>query len=58
MDWLALISAGESKTLEFKRELPKYDQIAKTIVAFANTSGGCLLIGVTTMEHYWALTSH
>ena len=46
MDWLALISAGESKTLEFKRELPKYDQIAKTIVAFANTSGGRLLIGV------------
>ncbi|WP_227429293.1 RNA-binding domain-containing protein [Psychrobacter sp. I-STPA6b] len=46
MDWLALISTGESKTLEFKRELPRYDQIAKTIVAFANTSGGRLLIGV------------
>ncbi|CAM4045152.1 RNA-binding domain-containing protein [Psychrobacter arenosus] len=46
MDWSTLISAGESKTLEFKRELPKYDQIAKTIVAFANTSGGRLIIGV------------
>lgn len=46
MNWLALIAEGESKTLEFKRELPKNEQIAKTMVAFANTSGGRLLIGV------------
>lgn len=46
MDWLTLISTGESKTLKFKCELPRYDQIAKTVVAFANTSGGCLLICV------------
>ena len=46
MNWLHLIAEGESKTLEFKRELPKNEQIAKTMVAFANTSGGRLLIGV------------
>jgi ATP-dependent DNA helicase RecG len=46
MNLLAQIQLGESKTLEVKSELPQYDQIAKTIVAFANTSGGKLLIGV------------
>lgn len=40
------IQQGESKTLEFKRELPKGDQLAKTLVAFANGSGGKLIIGV------------
>ncbi len=40
------IQQGESKTLELKRELPKGEQLAKTLVAFANTSGGKLVIGV------------
>lgn len=40
------IAHGESKILEFKRELPKGIQIAKTLVAFANSSGGKLIIGV------------
>jgi ATP-dependent DNA helicase RecG len=46
MKLLAQIKLGESKILELKSELPQNDQIAKTIVAFANTSGGKLLIGV------------
>ena len=46
MSVLSLIAQGESKTLEFKRELPRFEQIAKTVIAFANTSGGKLLIGV------------
>jgi ATP-dependent DNA helicase RecG len=46
MNLLAQIQLGESKTLELKSKLPQHDQIAKTIVAFANTSGGKLLIGV------------
>jgi ATP-dependent DNA helicase RecG len=46
MNLLDQIQLGESKTLEFKSVLPQHDQIAKTIVAFANTSGGKLLIGV------------
>ena len=40
------IQSGESKTLEFKLQLPKADQLAKTLIAFANTSGGKLILGV------------
>jgi ATP-dependent DNA helicase RecG len=46
MNLLTQIQQGESKTLELKSELPQHDQIAKTIVAFANTSGGKLIVGV------------
>jgi len=41
-----LIKMGESKTLELKESLPKSDSIAKTAIAFSNTSGGKLIIGV------------
>ena len=37
---------GEGKTLEYKAELPKGKQLAKTLIAFANGSGGKLVIGV------------
>ncbi len=40
------IQQGESKVLEFKQQLPKGDALAKTLVAFANTAGGKLIIGV------------
>lgn len=40
------IQKGESKTLELKEFLPKNDSIAKTVIAFSNTSGGKLIIGV------------
>lgn len=40
------ILQGESKTLELKEILPKNDHIAKTVIAFSNTSGGKLIIGV------------
>jgi predicted HTH transcriptional regulator len=36
----------EGKTLEFKRDLSSPDRILRTIVAFANTAGGTLLVGV------------
>jgi ATP-dependent DNA helicase RecG len=41
-----IIQQGESKTLELKEKLPTNDGIAKTIIAFSNTSGGKLIIGV------------
>lgn len=41
-----LITATEGKTLEFKRDLSSLQPILKTLVAFANTSGGALVIGV------------
>lgn len=46
MTLLEQIQQGESKTLELKQKLPKHEQIVKTVIAFANTSGGKLIIGV------------
>lgn len=40
------IQQGENKTLELKERLPKNANIAKTIIAFSNTAGGKLIIGV------------
>ena len=40
------IKLGESKILELKEVLPNNDNISKTIIAFSNTSGGKLIIGV------------
>ena len=47
MDYLQdLLSRGEGKTLEFKRDLSSPDGFLKTVIAFANTSGGKVVIGV------------
>jgi len=41
-----LLSQNEGKTLEFKRNLSSPKNILKNVVAFANTAGGIILIGV------------
>ncbi|MCS7017532.1 MAG: ATP-binding protein [Cytophagales bacterium] len=41
-----LIRGGESVTLEFKQTISHPEKIAKTLVAFANTRGGKLIIGI------------
>ncbi len=41
-----LIEQGEHQQLDFKFEISDSRKIAKTLVAFANTDGGKLLIGV------------
>lgn len=41
-----ILRRPEGKSLEFKRDLSSPAGVLKTIVAFANTSGGTLLIGV------------
>ena len=46
MDLLEIVKRPEGKTLEFRRDLSSPDGALKTIVAFANTAGGTLLIGV------------
>jgi ATP-dependent DNA helicase RecG len=46
VDIISLLSRQEGKTLEFKRDLSSPDGILRTIVAFANTSGGIILLGV------------
>ena len=46
MDIEKLANLPESKTLEFKRDTSSLDSILKAVVAFANTAGGIILIGV------------
>ncbi len=46
MEFVDLLKRRECKTLEFKRDISSPDGALKTIVAFANTAGGTLLIGV------------
>ena len=46
MDVLDLLRQPEGKTLEFKRDLSSPKGVLRTIVAFANTAGGILLVGV------------
>lgn len=43
---IEIIKQGEGLTVEFKRTIDTAYKIAKTIVSFANTAGGVLLIGV------------
>jgi ATP-dependent DNA helicase RecG len=45
-DLVTLLSRHEDKTLEFKRDLSSPEGVLKAIVAFANTSGGVLMLGV------------
>jgi ATP-dependent DNA helicase RecG len=46
-DLLQLCAAGESETIEFKRELPSQKRdFAKEIAALASTAGGMILVGV------------
>ena len=41
-----LISRNEGKTLEFKENTKSLSKIINTIIAFANTAGGTLIIGI------------
>jgi ATP-dependent DNA helicase RecG len=43
---ISLVSSPEGKTLEFKRDLSSPKSLLKTLVAFANTAGGRLVIGI------------
>ena len=47
MDALAsLLARPEGKTAEHKRDLTSPQSVLRTLIAFANTAGGTLLIGV------------
>jgi predicted HTH transcriptional regulator len=46
LDLVEILKRPEGKTLEFKRDISSPDGALKTIVAFANTAGGTLLVGV------------
>jgi ATP-dependent DNA helicase RecG len=46
MKYNHLLQSQEGKTLEFKRDQSSPENIMKALVAFANTAGGIILIGV------------
>ena len=46
MNLTDLIREPEGKTLEFKRDLSSADPFLRSVVAFANTAGGTVLIGI------------
>jgi predicted HTH transcriptional regulator len=46
VDVVEILRQSEGKTLEFKRDLSSPDGFLRTVVAFANTSGGVVLVGV------------
>ena len=47
-----IMFSGESKNIEYKLTLPdKSEKYIKTIVAFANSQGGKLIIGVDDKTH-------
>jgi predicted HTH transcriptional regulator len=41
-----LLKRPEGKRLEFKRDLSSPENVLRTLVAFANTAGGVLVIGI------------
>lgn len=41
-----LVAVGEGQHLEFKRRVPRPQRLAKEVIAFANSGGGHLLLGV------------
>jgi len=57
MSLLKSIQDGEGKTIEFKIELPNSNTLAKTIIAFSNTGGGKLIIGVNNQGEIIGLDS-
>jgi predicted HTH transcriptional regulator len=46
MSLVELLARQEGKDLEFKQDLSSPDAVLRSIIAFANTSGGTMLIGV------------
>ncbi len=41
---------GETPNLDFKAEWPSLDKLARHILAFANSGGGCIVIGVAEKD--------
>jgi ATP-dependent DNA helicase RecG len=47
-----MIEKGEGSALEFKENLKSEEGVLSTIIAFANTSGGRLIIGINDKTHH------
>lgn len=54
---LELIEKGEGLHIEFKQRFSTHEKIAKSLIAFANTNGGYLLIGVDDDKSIYGILS-
>jgi predicted HTH transcriptional regulator len=54
---LELIEKGEGLKVEFKQRFSSYEKIAKELIAFANTSGGWLFLGVDDDKSIYGISS-
>lgn len=54
---LELIEEGEGVHVEFKQRFSTYEKIAKELIAFANTSGGYLILGVDDDKSIYGIES-
>ncbi len=54
---LELIEEGEDIHVEFKQRFSTYKKIAKELIAFANTSGGYLILGVDNDKSIYGIES-
>jgi len=54
---LAIIEEGENLYTEFKRQFSSHEKIAKEIIAFANTKGGNLIIGIDDDKSIYGVAS-
>ena len=50
-DVLELMAAGEGERLAYMRERARADELAETLAAFANRSGGTVLLGLVGRVH-------
>lgn len=54
---LEMIEAGEGLHIEFKQRFSTHEKIAKSIIAFANTDGGSILIGIDDDKSIYGIDS-
>jgi predicted HTH transcriptional regulator len=54
---LELMEKGEGLNVEFKQRFSSYEKIAKEMIAFANTRGGFILIGVDDDKSLYGIES-
>lgn len=52
MNLITILKSPEGKTLEFKRDLSSPQEVIKSVIAFANTAGGKIVVGVEDDTHY------